>query len=111
MMIAELPMQAGHVLSYIRLYAVGLASAILAGLATDLGFSLYRLLGVTGLVLGVLVGLLMGLLIQTSLVILLTASHVLQPIRLIWVEFFSKFDFYKVRGRPYRPFKSVCSSS
>jgi V/A-type H+-transporting ATPase subunit I len=111
MMIAELPMQAGHVLSYIRLYAVGLASAILACLATDLGFSLHRWLGVVGLVLGVLVGLLMGLLIQTSLVILLTASHVLQPIRLIWVEFFSKFDFYMARGRPYRPFKSVCSSS
>jgi len=111
LMIAELPTQAGHILSYIRIYAVGLASAILAGLATDLGFSLYRLLGVTGLVLGVLAGLLVGLVIQTALVILLTASHVLQPIRLIWVEFFTKFDFYSVSGRPYRPFKSVCSSS
>jgi len=110
-MVAELPTQAGHILSYIRIYAVGLASAILAGLATDLGFSLYRLLGVAGLVLGVLTGLLIGLLIQTALVILLTASHVLQPIRLIWVEFFTKFDFYSVSGRPYRPFKSVCSSS
>ena len=111
LMIAELPTQAGHILSYIRIYAVGLASAILAGLATDLGFSLYRLLGAAGLVLGVLAGLLVGLVIQTVLVILLTASHVLQPIRLIWVEFFSKFDFYMARGRPYRPFKSVCSSS
>ena len=111
LMIAELPTQAGHILSYIRIYAVGLASAILAGLATDLGFSLYQWLGVVGLVLGLLTGLLMGLLIQTALVILLTASHVLQPIRLIWVEFFTKFDFYSVSGRPYRPFKSVCSSS
>jgi V/A-type H+-transporting ATPase subunit I len=111
LMIAELPTQAGHILSYIRIYAVGLASAILAGLATDLGFSLYQWLGVVGLVLGVLAGLLMGLVIQTALVILLTASHVLQPIRLIWVEFFTKFDFYSVSGRPYRPFKSVCSSS
>ena len=111
LMIAELPTQAGHILSYIRIYAVGLASAILAGLATDLGFSLYQWLGVVGLVLGLLTGLLMGLLIQAALVILLTASHVLQPIRLIWVEFFTKFDFYTVSGRPYRPFKSVCSSS
>jgi len=111
LMIAELPTQAGHILSYIRIYAVGLASAILAGLATDLGFSLYRWLGVAGLVLGVLAGLLMGLVIQVALVILLTASHVLQPIRLIWVEFFTKFDFYSVSGRPYRPFKSVCRSS
>lgn len=110
-MIAELPTQGGHILSYIRIYAVGLASAILAGLATDLGYSLYRLLGVAGLVLGVLAGLLMGLFIHVLLVVLLTVSHILQPIRLIWVEFFTKFDFYKVRGRPYRPFKSVCSSS
>jgi len=41
------------------------------------------------------------------LTVLLTMSHVLQPIRLIWVEFFSKFDFYMARGRPYRPFRSV----
>ena len=111
LMIAELPAQAGHILSYIRLYAVGLASAILADLATEVGFSLYRLLGPAGLVLGMLVGLLMGLLIHALLVILLTASHVLQPIRLIWIEFFTKFDFYVTRGRPYRPFKSVCRSS
>jgi V/A-type H+-transporting ATPase subunit I len=111
LMIAELPTQGGHILSYIRIYAVGLASAILAGLATDLGFSLYRLLGIAGLVLGVLAGLLMGLFIHVLLVVLLTVSHILQPIRLIWVEFFTKFDFYKVRGRPYRPFKSICSSS
>ncbi len=111
LMIAELPAQAGHILSYIRIYAVGLASAILAGLATDFGFSLYRWLGVAGLFLGVLAGLVMGLMTQAALVILLTASHVLQPIRLIWVEFFTKFDFYSVSGRPYRPFKSVCSSS
>jgi V/A-type H+-transporting ATPase subunit I len=107
MMIAELPTQAGHILSYIRLYAVGLASAILADLATEIALSLYHLLGVAGAVIAGLVGLLTGLLIHVVLTLLLTMSHVLQPIRLIWVEFFSKFDFYMVRGRPYRPFKSV----
>ena len=110
-MIAELPTQAGHILSYIRLYAVGLASASLADLATEIGFSLYHLLGVAGAVIGGLAGLLMGLLIHAVLVVLLTMSHVLQPIRLIWVEFFSKFDFYMTKGRPYRPFKSICRSS
>jgi V/A-type H+-transporting ATPase subunit I len=105
LMIAELPTQGGHILSYIRIYAVGLASAILANLATDVGFALYRMWGVTGIVVGVLVGLLLGLLIHTILIILLTVSHVLQPIRLIWVEFFTKFDFYTLSGRPYRPFK------
>ncbi len=110
-MIAELPTQAGHILSYIRLYAVGLASAILADLATGIGFSLYQSLGIAGAVIGGLVGLLIGLLIHLVLTLLLTMSHVLQPIRLIWVEFFSKFDFYMARGRPYRPFRSVTHTS
>ncbi len=109
LMIAELPTQAGHILSYIRIYAVGLASAILANLATDIGFSLYHMMGVAGLVLGALAGLLTGLLIHSILIILLTASHVLQPVRLIWIEFFTKFDFYMASGRPYRPFKSIFS--
>ena len=107
LMIAELPTQGGHIMSYIRIYAVGLASAILANLATDLGFSLWHLLGIAGLMVGVL----MGILLHAFLIILLTVSHFLQPIRLIWVEFFTKFDFYTNSGRPYRPFQSICNSS
>jgi V/A-type H+-transporting ATPase subunit I len=107
LMMAELPTQGGHIMSYIRIYAVGLASAILANLATELGFSLWHLLGIAGL----MVGLLMGLLLHAFLIILLTVSHFLQPIRLIWVEFFTKFDFYTVSGRPYRPFQSICNST
>ena len=105
LMIAELPTQGGHILSYIRLYAVGLASAILADLATDIGFGFFQMWGIAGVVVGVLVGLVVGLLIHAILLVLLTVSHVLQPIRLIWVEFFTKFDFYTLSGRPYRPFK------
>ncbi len=105
LMIAELPTQGGHILSYIRIYAVGLASAILANLTTSIGFTLYHLLGVAGLFVGVFVGTLLSFLIHAVLLVLLTVSHVLQPIRLIWVEFFTKFDFYTVSGRPYRPFK------
>jgi V/A-type H+-transporting ATPase subunit I len=111
LMIAELPTQGGHILSYIRIYAVGLASAILADLTTNMGFSLYHLLGIAGLVIGALAGLLMGLLMHALLIALLTVGHVLQPIRLIWVEFFTKFDFYTISGRPYRPFKSIGSST
>jgi V/A-type H+-transporting ATPase subunit I len=109
LMIAELPTQGGHILSYIRIYAVGLVSAILASLVTDMGFSLYHSIGITGLIIGAVAGLLLGLLMHVFLVVLLTVSHVLQPIRLIWVEFFTKFDFYMARGRPYRPFKSICN--
>jgi V/A-type H+-transporting ATPase subunit I len=105
LMIAELPTQGGHILSYIRIYAVGLASAILANLATDVGFALFHKGGIAGVVVGVLIGILLGLLIHAILLILLTVSHILQPIRLIWVEFFTKFDFYTLSGKPYRPFK------
>ncbi|MHB9075374.1 MAG: V-type ATP synthase subunit I [Desulfobaccales bacterium] len=105
LMIAELPTQGGHILSYIRIYAVGLASAILADLATDIGFGFFQMWGIAGVVVGVLAGLLVGLLIHALLLVFLTISHVLQPIRLIWVEFFTKFDFYTLSGRPYRPFK------
>jgi V/A-type H+-transporting ATPase subunit I len=107
LMIAELPTQGGHILSYIRIYAVGLASAILAGLSTDIGFAFYRLMGDVGIILGIVVGLIIGILIHGLLLVLLTVSHVLQPIRLIWVEFFTKFDFYTLSGRPYRPFRST----
>jgi len=105
LMIAELPTQGGHILSYIRIYAVGLASAILANLATDVAFALFHRGGIAGVVVGVLIGILLGLLIHTILLLLLTVSHILQPIRLIWVEFFTKFDFYTLSGKPYRPFK------
>jgi V/A-type H+-transporting ATPase subunit I len=105
LMVAELPTQGGHILSYIRLYAVGLASAILANLATDIGFGLYQMGSIAGIVAGALLGLLLGLLIHALLLILLTISHVVQPLRLFWVEFFTKFDFYSSSGRPYRPFK------
>jgi V/A-type H+/Na+-transporting ATPase subunit I len=108
LMVAELPTQGGHILSYIRIYAIGLAGAVLADLATDIGFGLSQtggFLGITGLLVGGLIGLLLGSLIHVVLTIFLIASHVLQPIRLLWVEFFIKFDFYSFRGRPYRPFK------
>ncbi len=111
LMLAELPTQGGHIMSYIRIYAVGLASAILANLATELGFSLYHLLGSAGMMIGMLAGLLMGLVLHALLIVLLTVSHFLQPIRLIWVEFFTKFEFYTVSGRPYRPFQLICNSS
>jgi len=53
----------------------------------------------------------MSLVLHAFLIALLTVSHLLQPIRLIWVEFFTKFDFYTISGRPYRPFQSICNSS
>lgn len=109
LMLVELPAQCGHILSYLRIYAVGLASAILADLSTDIGVAFFQVGGVTGLIGGVLVGLVLALMIHALLILLLTISHVLQPLRLLWVEFFTKFDFYTFSGRPYRPFKLMGS--
>ncbi len=103
LMIAELPTQGGHILSYIRIYAVGVAGAIMANLATDLGFSFAEKLGV----IGILIGLAAGLFTHLVILALTMMGHILQPIRLVWVEFFTKFGFYEESGRPYRPFRSV----
>ncbi|WP_337843758.1 V-type ATPase 116kDa subunit family protein [Thermus sp.] len=103
LMIPEIFTQAGHILSHIRIYAVGAAGGILAGLLTDVGFALADRLGLLGALLGIGVAGVLHLLI----LLLTTLGHMLQPIRLIWVEFFTKFGFYEENGRPYRPFKSV----
>jgi len=103
LMVAELPTQGGHILSYIRIYAVGVAGAIMANLATDLGFALGDKIGIIGIIIGVV----LALLTHFSILALTLMGHILQPIRLIWVEFFTKFGFYEESGRPYRPFKSV----
>jgi len=103
LMIAELPTQGGHMLSYVRIYAVGVTGAIMANLSTDLGFVIAEKLGL----LGVLLGLVVGLAVHGLVLALTTIGHLLQPVRLIWVEFFTKFGFYDESGRPYRPFASV----
>ncbi|GGM94528.1 ATP synthase subunit I [Thermus composti] len=103
LMIPEIFTQAGHILSHIRIYAVGAAGGILAGLLTDVGFALAERFGLIGVLLGIAVAGLLHLLILA----LTTLGHMLQPIRLIWVEFFTKFGFYEENGRPYRPFASV----
>nr|WP_279231935.1 V-type ATPase 116kDa subunit family protein [Thermus hydrothermalis] len=103
LMIPEIFTQAGHILSHIRIYAVGAAGGILAGLLTDVGFAMAERMGLLGALLGIVVAGVLHLLI----LLLTTLGHMLQPIRLIWVEFFTKFGFYEENGRPYRPFKSV----
>ncbi|WP_457637427.1 V-type ATP synthase subunit I [Oceanithermus sp.] len=103
LMIAELPTQGGHMLSYVRIYAVGVTGAIMANLSTDLGFVIAAKLGIIGVLLGIAIGLLVHGLVLTLTII----GHILQPVRLIWVEFFTKFGFYDESGRPFRPFKSV----
>lgn len=101
LMVVELISNSGNILSYLRLFAVGLSAALVANLATDLGFALSGIAPIIGPIVGIIVGLAVHL-IALALTII---GHTLQPLRLQYVEFFTKFGFYEENGRPYRPFR------
>jgi V/A-type H+-transporting ATPase subunit I len=103
LMVVEIISNSGHILSYLRLFAVGLSAALVANLATDLGFGIAGMLPVLGPILGIAVALFVHLLAMALTII----GHTLQPLRLQYVEFFTKFGFYDESGRPYTPFKVV----
>lgn len=102
LMLVELISNSGNILSYLRLFAVGLSAALIATLATDLGYALGGTLPIIGPVLGILVAFAVHLIALT----LKAISYTLQPLRLHYVEFFTKFGFYEENGRPYRPFRT-----
>ncbi|MDQ7844223.1 MAG: V-type ATPase 116kDa subunit family protein [Armatimonadota bacterium] len=87
----------GHILSHARLMAFGLAAAALANAANQLGAQA----GSVGVVMSVFV----GALFQALFFVFTIIGHVIQPARLHWVEFFSKFKFHEETGRRYRPFQ------
>jgi len=103
LMILEIISNGGALLSYSRLFAVGLASAVLARLATDTGWTLYEMYGPIGAVLGVIV----GLLIHALAILFTIIGHVLQPLRLNYVEFLTRTGFYESAGRRYSPFRRL----
>ena len=81
----------GNVLSYLRLAAVGLASAYLAIVANELGS--------TG---PIWMGILIATFFHALNLALAAFSPMIQALRLHYVEFFSKF--VTGGGRPFRPF-------
>jgi V/A-type H+-transporting ATPase subunit I len=81
----------GNVLSYLRIAAVGLASAYLAFVANRLGS-----LG------PIWIGVLVAALFHALNLALAAFSPMIQALRLHYVEFFSKF--YEGGGEPFRPF-------
>ncbi|MGH7428728.1 MAG: hypothetical protein ACREJ4_10315, partial [Candidatus Methylomirabilaceae bacterium] len=83
----------GNVLSYARLFGVGLAAAVLANVANELG-------GKVGVV---WLGILLGILGQLVLLIFTGAGHIIQPARLNWVEFLTKFKYHDETGNSYQP--------
>ena len=83
----------GNVLSYARLFGVGLAAAVLANVANQLG----------GMVGSIWLGILLGIVFQFVLLIFTGAGHVIQPARLNWVEFLTKFKYHDETGNSYQP--------
>jgi V/A-type H+-transporting ATPase subunit I len=80
-----------HVLSYLRLAAVGLASVYLAGVANHLAVSVPVLLGVF-----------VAVLLHLLNLALAAFSPMVQALRLHYVEFFS--GFFEEGGQAFRPF-------
>ena len=107
LMLVEVVSNSGHILSYLRLFAVGLSAALIANLSTDLGYAIGGTLPILGPILGIVLGFAVHL-IAISLTII---GHTLQPLRLQYVEFFTKFGFYDENGRPYQPFRLLGGKS
>ena len=82
----------GHILSYVRIGAIGLSSAILAVAASKF----VDVLGLSAL------GLFMALAIHLLNFVLAFAESSLHSARLHYVEFMG--NFYVDKGIPYRPF-------
>ncbi|WP_407540088.1 V-type ATPase 116kDa subunit family protein [Deinococcus radiomollis] len=100
LMVIEILSNGGNIISFTRLFAVGVSAAILANLATGVGWSLGGVLPVIGPLLGILV----GLIVHTFLFALTILGHVMQPIRLMWVEYLNPTGFYQENGIRYNPF-------
>jgi V/A-type H+-transporting ATPase subunit I len=103
LMLVELISNSGNILSYLRLFAVGLSAALVANLGTNAGFAVND--GIALPVLGELLGIVVAVVINLFAVILTLVGHTLQPLRLQYVEFFTKFGFYEQSGRAYQPFR------
>jgi V/A-type H+/Na+-transporting ATPase subunit I len=89
----------GSIISYARIFAVGMASLALAIVANTLGG------GYSGAFAQVVLGIFVGAVAHVLFFGLSIIGHILQPARLFWVEFFSKFKYYQDTGHPYRPFQ------
>lgn len=83
----------GNVISYARLFGVGLAAAVLANVSNELG-------GMFG---PVWIAILVGIVIQMVFFVFTIAGHIIQPARLNWVEFLTKVKYHDETGNSYSP--------
>ncbi|WP_420318975.1 V-type ATP synthase subunit I [Ekhidna sp.] len=89
----------GDVLSYVRLFALGLASSVLGLVVNQIGMQIMEG-GIFSLIIGVLF-LLFGHTLNFGIAALGSFVH---PLRLTFVEFYGNADFHG-KGMPYQPFK------
>ena len=90
----------GDTLSYIRLFAMGVASTVLGLVVNQIGGQIIGAGGLVYILLGVLV-----LIIGHSLnLFLATLGSFVHPLRLTFVEFYNNAEF-KGGGVPYQPFR------
>ncbi len=90
----------GDLLSYIRLFALGLSGGILAGVFNDLAFGLSPDIPVVKYIVAAII-----LLIGHSINLFMSAlSAFVHPLRLTFVEFYKNAGF-EGGGREFRPFK------
>ncbi len=100
LMLIEILSQGGFIISFTRLFAVGVAAAILANLATDVGWGLGGTLPIIGPILGIIV----GFLVHSFLFALTILGHIMQPLRLMWVEYLNPTGYFQESGPRYQPF-------
>ena len=93
----------GDILSYIRLYALGLAGGMLGGVFNQLAFMVYD---ATGPALGWLFCGLILIFGHTLNIAMSCLSAFVHPLRLTFVEYF-KNSGYNGKGEAYKPFTTV----
>ncbi len=91
----------GDILSYIRLFALGLSSAILGFVINDIGL---QILG-SGSVIGHILFVIFLLLGHTLNILISSLGSFVHPMRLTFVEFYKNAGFAG-GGKEYKPFKS-----
>jgi V/A-type H+-transporting ATPase subunit I len=85
----------GNVFSYARIFAIGMASVVLAVLSNLFG----------GIISNIVAAAVVVLIFHTLTFVLGVVDPTIQGMRLHYVEFFSKF--YQSGGKPYSPFRKL----
>jgi len=95
----------GDVASYMRLYALGLATVLIADVVNRMGVMMFQAIPI----LGILLMLLVFAVGHTFNLAVNLISAFVHPLRLQYVEFFGKF--YEDGGKPFRPLGITCKKT